>query len=57
MKNGIYNYLLDNQNYGQVILVENDIPSIDFIEKDANIIHFTKDKTKGRYGFLEGVYK
>ena len=31
----------------------NEIPEINY--KDANIIHFTKEKNNGRYGFLLDV--
>jgi hypothetical protein len=57
MKNGLYDYLLENQNCGQVIITENDIPSVDLVGRGANVVHFTNDKTNGRFGFLEGIYK
>ena len=47
-------YTLDNQDNGQVIIIENDIPEIDYKGK-ASIIRFTKDETQGRYGFLNDV--
>lgn len=53
MKAALFQYLLDNQENGQVIIVENDIPELDY--SNANVIQFTKDESYGRYGFLNGV--
>lgn len=53
MKLSLFRYLLENQNYGQVIIIENEIPQLDYSE--ANLIHFTKDVNNGRYGLLFGV--
>jgi len=53
MKAALFQYLLDNQSHGQVIIVENDIPDLDY--SSANVIQFTKDESYGRYGFLNGV--
>ena len=53
MKAALFQYLIDNQDHGQVIIAENDIPKLDYSE--ANIIRFTKDAENGRYGFLNGV--
>lgn len=53
MKTSLFNYLLKNQQYGQMIVIENDIPEIDY--GDTNVIRFTMDETEGRYGFLSGV--
>jgi len=53
MKTALFQYLLDNQEQGQVIIVENDIPMLDY--NTANVIRFTKDAEIGRYGFLNGV--
>lgn len=41
---------------GQVIIIENDIPTLDYEEKGATVYHFTKGKASGRYGFLNGVF-
>jgi hypothetical protein len=54
MKNGMYRFLLNNQQYGQVIIFENEIADIPL--RGANLIPFSKDMNEGRYGFLEGVY-
>lgn len=53
MKAALFKYLLDNQSHGQVIIVENDIPDLDYSK--ANVIQFTKYDSYGRYGFLNGV--
>jgi hypothetical protein len=53
MKAALFQYLLDHQEFGQVIIIENDIPSLNYDE--ANVIRFTKDIHQGRYGFLNGV--
>lgn len=53
MKSSLFRYLLDNQHYGQLIIIENDIPELDY--GSANIIRFTSDENEGRYGFLTGV--
>lgn len=51
MKSSLFRMFVEKQNE-QIIIIENDIPPIDY--KDTNIIHFTKDKD-GRYGFINGV--
>lgn len=53
MKSALFQYMLNNQNNGQIIIIENDIPDIDY--SNTNVIRFTKDKAQGRYGFLNGV--
>lgn len=53
MRNTLFENIVDNQKGIQTIVVENEIPDIDY--KDANIIHFTKEKDNGRYGFLLDV--
>lgn len=50
MKSSLFKYLVANQNTGQTIIIENDIPNIDY--SNVNLIKFTKDKQNGRYGFL-----
>lgn len=54
MKAALFQYLLNNQNNTQLIVIENSIPKLNY--NKANIIRFTKDKTHGRYGFLNDVY-
>lgn len=53
MKSALFQYLLDNQNSGQVLIIENSIPSLDYRTAQINV--FTKDATQGRYGFLHDV--
>ena len=54
MKSALFQYMLDHQSIGQIIIIENDIPELAYDGK-ANIIRFTKDEAYGRYGFLNGV--
>ena len=53
MRNTLFENIVDNQKGIQTIVIENKIPEINY--KDANIIHFTKEKNNGRYGFLLDV--
>ena len=53
MRNTLFENIVDNQKGIQTIVIENEIPEINY--KDANIIHFTKEKNNGRYGFLLDV--
>ena len=53
MRKGLFNYLKECSSYGQVIIIENDIPEIDYA--GVNLIEFTKKEKQGRYGFLLGV--
>ena len=53
MRNGLFENLVSQDNALQLIIVENEIPSIDY--KGSNLIHFTKNREEGRYGFLNGV--
>jgi hypothetical protein len=40
MKSALFCYMRDHQQYGQVIIIENSIPEMDYGE--ANVIRFTK---------------
>lgn len=53
MKSALFTYLLGHQSAGQIIIIENDIPSLDY--EKANVIRFSKDPDDGRYGLLENV--
>lgn len=53
MRNTLFENIVDNQKGIQTIVIENEIPEINY--KDANIIHFTKEKNNRRYGFLLDV--
>jgi len=52
MRKGLFTYLADNQDFGQVIIVENSIPNIDY--KGARLEEYTHDVNRGRYGLLIG---
>jgi hypothetical protein len=54
MKSALFQYLLDNQGDGQVIIMENSIPDLDYSGIKVNI--FTQDEKSGRYGLLKGVH-
>ncbi len=62
MRTALFQYFIDHQNEGQMIVVENtkDLPDLNYIESGANVIEFTKDKYKSkyesRYGFLHDVF-
>jgi hypothetical protein len=53
MKSSLFQYLVNNQQYGQTIIIENEIPNADY--KNANIIRFTHNEHEGRYGLLYGI--
>jgi len=53
MKKSLFQYMLDNQDNGQIIIIENEIPNIDYSK--ANMIYFSKDINVGRYGLLKGM--
>jgi hypothetical protein len=53
MKASLFKYMLDKQKNGQTIIIENEIPDLDYSK--ANLIRFTKDITEGRYGLLYGI--
>lgn len=53
MRNGLFENIVNFQNGIQTIIIENEIPEIDY--SNVNLIHFTKDKSVGRYGFLLDV--
>lgn len=49
MKVGLFEYLLESQEQGQVIVIENELPNIDL--GNINHIEFTGNEN-GRYGFI-----
>ncbi|WP_101908641.1 AAA family ATPase [Marasmitruncus massiliensis] len=51
MKTALFQYMTENQSNVQTIIIENNIPEIDY-GNGTTIIRFTKDETIGRYGFL-----
>lgn len=50
MKANLFRMMMDTDFTCQIIIAENEIPKVDYSK--ANMIHFTKDPKKGRYGFL-----
>ncbi|HFI2439493.1 TPA: hypothetical protein ACGO54_000166 [Streptococcus suis] len=55
MQIGLFNYFIQSEDEGQLIVVENsrNLPRIPYDK--VNIIEFTKNDENGRYGFLNGV--
>lgn len=58
MRTALFRYFMNNQDEGQIIVVENleHIPKLDYHASGAQVTTFTKGRFEGRYGFLEGVY-
>lgn len=52
MRKGLFDYLVKHQGFGQVIIVENSIPDIDY--KDTKTEQYTHTEGNGRYGLLIG---
>lgn len=52
MRSGLFQYMINRQQLGQIIILENDVPSLDY--SSAHCIHFTKAENNGRYGLIEG---
>lgn len=52
MRKGLFEYLAMNQDIGQIIIVENSIPDIDY--RGAMLERFTHREDEGRYGLLIG---
>lgn len=55
MKMALMNYLMNNQEIGQTIIIENRIPELNYDEKNVTMHNFTKGKSQGRYGLLADV--
>ena len=53
MRNALFENIVRHQNGIQTIIIENEIPNIEY--GDTNIIYFTKEVDNGRYGFLLDV--
>ena len=51
VKDRFYNYLADNYSDSQIIIFENEHPSSE-VEGKINLVNFTKNPNKGRYGFF-----
>lgn len=54
MKKSLFEDLSQNYKGMQIIIIENDVPDIEF--GDSHIVRFTKNKEHGRYGFFENVF-
>jgi predicted nucleic acid-binding Zn-ribbon protein len=52
MRTAFFRYLLETQEDGQVLVIENEIPEMNYANYGVNPIYFTGGKTPGRYGFL-----
>lgn len=55
IRNGLYQYFINNQGNGQVIIVDNlnAVPNIDFVAKGINVITYHKNERDGHiYGFM-----
>lgn len=51
MKSLLFKYIIEQCGNNQIIIAENDIPE-DIDYSNINLISFTKENNKGRYGFL-----
>ena len=54
MRHGLFENIVNSSEGIQTIIIENEIPEIDY--SNVNLVHFTKDKCTGRYGFLFGCH-
>ena len=52
MKSGLFKYFVEHQKGPQLIVIENRIPDIDYT--GVNLLEFTKDEARGRYGLIDG---
>ncbi|MCD8200761.1 MAG: AAA family ATPase [Clostridia bacterium] len=56
MKESLFRYILANSGDNQVIIAENELPE-NVAFSDANLIQFTMDEERGRYGFMHSYDK
>ena len=52
MRGGLFQYMIDHEENRQTIVLENEIPPLDY--STANIVHFTRTPGIGRYGLIDG---
>lgn len=55
IRNGLYEYFINNQGNGQIIIVDNlnAVPTIDFAARGINVITYHKNEKEGHvYGFM-----
>lgn len=61
LRKGFFNYVFNNYGNDQIIIIENtddkELPHIEYDSRYVKVYTFTKDKQKGRYGFLDGVFQ
>ncbi|MDR0696110.1 MAG: AAA family ATPase [Christensenellaceae bacterium] len=58
MKIALMEHLMKTQSVGQTIIIENEIPDIDYTKYNVKLQKFNGDRNLiGRYGLLTGVYK
>lgn len=50
MRGALFQYLVNNETDRQTIIIENEIPDIDYSK--ANLIYFTQKEKVGRYGLI-----
>lgn len=57
MRVSLFNHMIKVCGDNQIILVENEIPDSSVVDySSANMIEFTQDEARGRYGFLRNVF-
>lgn len=52
MRGGLFQYMIDHEKDRQTIILENQIPSLEY--KNANLLYFSRTPGKGRYGLIIG---
>lgn len=61
LRKGFFNYVFNNYGNDQIIIIENtegkELPHIEYDSRYVKVYTFTKDKQKGRYGFLDCVFQ
>ena len=59
LRKGFFKYIFENYADDQIIIIENtDNHELPDVSGDTNkVIEFTKNRTRGRYGFLNDVYQ
>lgn len=57
MQKSLFQYFIDHQDEGQLIIVENtnELPALNYEDHDVHQIIFTHDKNNGRFGFLYDI--
>lgn len=57
MQRSLFKYLMNHQGEGQLIIIENtnELPDLDYKKNNVNEIVFTRNESKGRFGFLYNI--